>query len=527
MLEEAEELEHRARRRGLVVDEHTLFDFYDARVGEDVVSGAHFDAWWKKERQRRPDLLTFDPSMVVSEAGQDVSAADYPTSWQEEGATLPLSYHFEPGAADDGVTVDVPLRVLNQVPDDVLSWQVPGLREELVVSLLRSLPKQLRVSFVPAPDHAREFLASVTPGEEPLLDALERHLRSRTGVVVPREAWDWAKVPAHLRPTYRVLETDGSVVTTGKELATLKAPLEERFAAALDEAADDRTRSGQRSWTFGTIDRSFERTLAGQQVKGYPALVDEGRTVGLRVFSGQAEQQAAHRLGVRRLVALALPSPAARLTEGWDNRQKLALAGSPYPTVAELLEDCALAAVETLVDRHGGPVWDEPAFAALCAAVRPALETTAREVLADAVRALDSWRETDRVLSGTVELPLLPAMSDMRGQLARLVDRGFVADAGADHLRELPRYLGAVRVRHEKLLSGGADRDRRLMEQVLPLQGAYLNRVAALPHGQSEPSGLRAVRWLLEEYRVSLWAQHLRTAQPVSDARIRKALAAA
>ena len=527
MLEEAEELEHRARRRDLVVDEHTLFDFYDSRVGQDVVSGASFDSWWKQARRHQADLLTFDPGMVVSEAGRQVSAAEYPTAWQHDGASLPLSYHFEPGAEDDGVTVDVPLAVLNQVPDDALSWQVPGLREELVVSLLRSLPKGLRVSFVPAPDHAREFLASVPAGQEPLLDALERHLRARTGVVVPREAWDWSKVPGHLRPTYRVLDTAGSVVASAKDLGVLKTPLEERLAGALDEAAEDRTRTGQRSWTFDAVERSFERTLAGQHVRGYPALVDEGATVGLRVFPGEEEQEAAHRLGVRRLLALVLPSPAGRLTEGWDNRQKLVLAGSPYPTVAALLDDCVLAAVELLVDRHGGPVRDEPAFAAMCQAVRPELEASSRGVLADAVRVLESWRETDRVLSGTVDLRLLPAMTDMRGQVARLVGRGFVADAGAGRLRELPRYLAAVRARHEKLMAGGVDRDRQLMERVGPLQEAYLQRVAALAPERPEPPALRGVRWLLEEYRVSLWAQHLGTGQSVSDARIRKALAAA
>ncbi|WP_148572143.1 ATP-dependent RNA helicase HrpA [Nocardioides caldifontis] len=530
LLEEAEELEHRARRRDIVVDEHTLFDFYDARVGEEVVSGAHFDSWWKRARQRKPDLLTFDPAMLVNEAAGDVRQQDYPDVWQEGDLALPLSYHFEPGAAEDGLTVEVPLAALNQVPDDVVSWQVPGLREELVVALLRSLPKQLRVSFVPAPNFAKEFLATVPPGREPLLDALERHLRSRTGVVVPREAWDWSKVPAHLRPTYRVVDEDGSLVSEGKELAALKVPLEERFAEALTDAAADRTSTGQRGWTFGTVEESFEQTRAGHQVKGYPALLDEGATVGLRVFGSAAEQEAAHRLGVRRLLHLALPSPAGRLTEGWDNQRKLQLAGSPYPGVRELLDDCVLAAVEALMDRNGGPVRDEEAFDRLVAACRPDLPRAAAEVLDGVLRVLDAWRQTDRLLTGSVDLPLLPAMTDMRAQVARLVGRGFVADTGADRLRHLPRYLAAVRHRHERLLSGGVqalNRDRALMDQVLPLQESYLHRVEALPDGTPEPLALRRVRWMLEELRVSLWAQQLGTPEPVSDARIRKALAAA
>ncbi len=523
LLDEVSELENRARRRDIVVDEHTLFDFYDARVGADVVSGAHFDSWWKRARQRRPDLLTFDPEMLLNDAAREVTEQDYPDQWQEGPLALPLSYHFAPGSADDGVTVDLPLATLNQIDDTALSWQVPGLREDLVVALLRSLPKPLRVSFVPAPNHAKDFLASVAPGQEPLLDALERHLRSRTGVVVPREAWDWDKVPAHLRPTFRVVSDDGAVVSTGKDLAGLKAPLRDRFAAALTDAAADHTRTGQRTWTFGRIERSFEQVRAGHQVRGYPALVDEGSTVGLRVFGTEREQEAAHRLGVRRLLTLALPSPAGRLTEGWDNRRKLALAGSPYPSVSELLEDCVLAAVGTLVDTHGGPVWDADGFDRLRAAVAPDLAAAAADVLDDAVRALESWRRADRLLSGSVDLRLLPAMTDMRAQVGRLVGRGFVGDAGPQ-LRHLPRYLAAVVARHERL-AGGLARDQQLMDQVGALQEAYLHRRDALPPGTAEPLALRRVRWLLEEYRVSLWAQQLGTPQPVSDARVRKALA--
>ena len=185
LLGEVEELEHRARRRDILVDEHTLFDFYDARVGADVVSGAHFDTWWKQARREDPELLTFDPAMLVNETADAVTEQDYPDLWHEGALTFSLAYQFEPGAAEDGVTVDVPVATLNQVDEAPFTWQVPGLRQDLVVALIRSLPKHLRVSFVPAPNVAREFLAAASPGEEPLLDALERHLRATTGVRRP------------------------------------------------------------------------------------------------------------------------------------------------------------------------------------------------------------------------------------------------------------------------------------------------------------------------------------------------------
>ncbi|HRK45317.1 MAG TPA: ATP-dependent RNA helicase HrpA, partial [Nocardioides sp.] len=293
LLEEAEELEHRARRRDIVVDEHTLFDFYDARVGAEVVSGAHFDQWWKQERRTRPELLTFDPAMLTHDTADQVRSTDYPERWEssDEGLTFPISYQFEPGAADDGLTIDVPVSTLNRVEADDFSWNVPGLREELVTALIRSLPKNLRVSFVPAPNKAREFLAAVPAGEEPLLDALERWMRATTGVVVPREAWDWSKVAPHLQPTYRVVDEEGAEQARGKDLEALKAPLRPQFERALEEVATDTglARTGETTWTFGTIEESATLTRAGHRVTVFPALVDEGGTVGLGVFGSTDE----------------------------------------------------------------------------------------------------------------------------------------------------------------------------------------------------------------------------------------------
>lgn len=525
LLEEAEELEHRARRRGIVVDEHTLFDFYDQRIPADVVSGAHFDQWWKQERQRNGRLLTFDPAMLTHDTAAEISAADYPEQWEGEGLTFPISYHFEPGAADDGLTIDVPVATLNRVEADDFSWNVPGLREELVNSLIRSLPKNLRVNFVPAPNKAREFLAAVPPGEEPLLDALERWCRSTTGVVVPREAWDWSKVPEHLRPTYRVVGDDGREQARGKDLEALKEPLRPKFAEAMREVATESglARTGETTWVFGTIEASFTRRRAGHEVQVFPALVDEGETVGLQVFGSAEEQEARHRLGVRRLLLIELPSPVKQVLDGLTNAEKLGLAGSPYPSVGELLEDVRSAVVGAAVDARP-PVRDEAAYHALEAEAGRDLEAQVRGVMGDVVRVLDAWRRAEKALSGRADLAVLPALTDMRAQLGRLVHRGFVAEAGVAQLRRFPTYLAALEQRREKL-EGQVGRDRQLMDQIADLQGAYLHQVEALPEGRPPGERLRRVRWMLEEYRVSLWAQQLGTPTPVSDQRIRRTLA--
>ena len=527
LLQEAEELEHRARRRDIVVDEHTLFDFYDARVGAEVVSGAHFDQWWKQTRREQPELLTFDPAMLTHDTAGQIREADYPETWQSgaaEGLTFPISYHFEPGAADDGLTIDVPVATLNRVAADDFSWNVPGLREELVTGLIRSLPKHLRVNFVPAPNRAREFLAAVPAGDEPLLDALERYFRSSTGVVVPRAAWDWTRVPEHLRPTYRVVDDNGREQARGKDLEALKEPLRPKFAQAIAEVAADSgiTRTGETDWVFGTVEASFTQKRAGHEVRGFPGLVDEGETVGLRVFGSESEQEAQHRLGVRRLLLLTTPSPVKRVRDGLDNAQKLGLAGSPYASVAELLEDARAAVVGAVVDARP-PVRDAAAFVALRDAAAADQEAHLRAVMADVLTVLGAWRRADKALSGRADMLMLPALSDMKAQLARLVHRGFVGEAGATQLRRYPTYLAGLEHRRQRL-DENINRDRQAMDRIAELQEAWLHQVDALPEGRPPGAHLRRVRWMLEEYRLSLWAQHLGTAYPVSDQRIRKAL---
>jgi ATP-dependent helicase HrpA len=525
LLEEAEELEHRARRRDLVVDEHTLFDLYDARIPQDIVSGAHFDSWWKQTRRQQPDLLTFEPSMLLHANVEEVHTGDFPELWHEGPLTLPLSYHFEPGSEDDGVTIDVPLATLNHVGAAPFSWHVPGLREELVVALIRSLPKQLRVNFVPAPNFARGFLAAASPGEESLLDALARHLRAQTGVHVPPAAWDLAKVPAHLRPTFRVLDEAGGVVATGKDLEALKKPLRPSFDAAMASAAADSgiTSSGQTAWTFETIEPSFTQLRAGHEVRGYPALVDEGSSVGLRVFGSADEQAAHHRLGVRRLLALAVPSPASGLLAGLDNAGKLALAGSPYPNVRALLDDCVVAVLGALVDEDTEPVLEESSFTALVSRAREEVPARASVLLHQVMRVLGDWRAVEKALHGRVDMQVLSAMTDMRNQLGRLIHAGFIAEVGAAALANYPRYLGALAERHRRLETE-TRRDRELMDRIDVLQQAWQHRVDALAPGRPAGDELVRVRWMLEEYRVSLWAQHLGTPYPVSDTRIRKLL---
>ncbi len=523
LLEEVEDLEHRVRRRDIVVDDETLFAFYDARIPQDVVSGRHFDAWWKKARKTRPDLLSFFAEMLVSERAGQIRVEDYPDVWVQGDLRLPLTYQFEPGSDADGVTVHIPLPVLNRVRPDGFDWQIPGLREALVTALIRSLPKPVRRNFVPAPDVARRALDRLKPGKDPLLDALSGELRAMTGVAVAREDWDLTKVPDHLRITFRVEGDRGRTLAEGKDLDELKRRLAPKVRSAVAAAAPSVERSGLTSWTVGVLPRSVEQARGGLVVKGYPALVDEGDAVAVRVLGTEVEQQRAMWVGTRRLLLLGLPAPGRSVVNRLDNKAKLTLGNSPYNSVQDLLEDCAVCAVDKLMADYGGPAWDEEGFRALCDKARADFDATVFDVVNVTAQVLAAAQAVERRIKGTSSLALLPALTDIRAQLSGLVYRGFVSATGHDRLRDVVRYAQAAERRLERLGQGSA-RDIQLMARVQEVHRHYDELLASSPHERRDTDAVRRIRWMIEELRVSLFAQELRTPYPVSEQRIYRAM---
>ncbi|MGH3646250.1 MAG: ATP-dependent RNA helicase HrpA [Micromonosporaceae bacterium] len=520
LLDDVEELEHRARRRDILVDDETLYAFYDQRIPDHVASARHFDSWWKQTRRATPKLLHFDRSLLVNEGAGTVSEADYPGTWDAGGVPLRLTYQFEPGADADGVTVHIPLALLERVPADGFDWQVPGLREQVVTALLRSLPKPLRRHFVPVPDHAADVIDALPAHPDgPLLPALERELYALTGVTVPRDAWQPAQISDHLTMTFRVVDADGEPLGEGKDLAALRARLKPKLKVAVSAASASIECRGLKTWSIGTLPRTVVQDRAGFQVTAYPALTDEGDSVAIRVYESEPEQRYAMRAGTRRLLLLNLPSPVTFTQGRLDNRQKLALSRSPYRSVPALLDDCAGCAVDDLVDQVGGPAWDEAGFERLREAVRPELVDAVLDVVSTVERILTAGYAVESRL-GTGTPATLPALADLRQQLTGLIYPGFVSDTGAERLPDLARYLKAARVRLDKL-PGNPQRDRQLTDEVAEVWQAYQELVAELGAGRDE---VRRVRWMVEELRVSRYAQQLKTPYPVSATRIYRAI---
>jgi len=529
LIEEVEELEERTRRRDLLVDDETLFAFYDERIGSEVVTGTHFDTWWKKARQRDPDLLDFERSLVVRE-GAEVKEEDFPVSWTQNGMTFDLTYAFEPGTDADGVTVHLPLLVLNQVTADGFEWSVPGFREELVTTLIKSLPKAIRRNIVPAPDHARQILPHLDPSSGPLTDAMARELRSLRDVLIEPEDWDWSRVPEHLRMTFRVVDDQGKTVAESKDLAALKQRLKPKTTAAISQVASKAVsgleRSGLTDWTFGDLPRSFSEHRNGLTVAGYPALVDEGKTVAIRLQETERDQAAAMWNGTRKLLLLTMPSVIDVVQRNLTNQQKMTLMAGPHRNVGDLLDDAISAAVDQLMAGANAPAWNLTAFSVLRDAVRSDLADTVLTILQQVEQVLAHARTVDKQISRASSPALLAALSDVRGQLEGLVHRGFITEAGAKRLPDLVRYLRGIEQRLDKI-GANAMRDRSGMAIVQMLTDEYQKRLRAVPTGKYPSPELLEVRWMLEELRISLFAQTLGTPYPVSDKRIRKALTSA
>ena len=514
MLAEAEDTERKARRRGIVADDTALFEFYDRRIPTEVTSSRHFDTWWKKARAADPGQLDFSLADLIRPAAGEISEEDYPARW----ADLPVSYEFSPGEPDDGVTVDIPMARLNQVSAEEFSWQVPGLRQEMVTELIRSLPKQLRTTFVPVPDTARAVLPRLGPARGDLLDALGTELSRLGGVPIPRSAWDESRLPAYLRVTFRVVE-DGRVLAAGKDLDELRRQLRPRLQATLSEAAAGITRTGLRTWDIGTLPRVFSQG----EVRAYPALADTGTAVDVRLFETRAQADAAMLRGTRRLLLLQVPTGARAVASRLPVSAKLAMSRHPYPGTGALLEDCAAAAADQVITEAGGPAWDEAGFTRLLEAARENLAARTADVVALAARALGEAHQVETSLAGTPSPPVRAALADLRAQLSGLIYPGFIAATGARRLPDLIRYLRGMSRRLEKMPEA-LGRDAERMAVVQQVTADYQQTLADLPPARRDDPDVRDVRWMIEELRVSLFAQTLGTSGPVSERRIERAL---
>lgn len=561
-----EKVEERERRRDILVGDEAVFAFYDARVPHDVYDVRSFERWWREASTTTPRLLDMTEADLLDASSRTDERA-FPGRWEQGDQVLSLAYRFEPGDPEDGVSVVVPLPLLAGLRPDGFDWQVPGLRAELITALLRALPKAIRRHVVPAADWAATLGAELA-GDGPedhhglpasaLTEALARRIQRVANQPVAASDFELERVPAHLLMTFRAVDHRGRTVGTSRDLGDLQQRLagraREQVARSLasptasprptkgrstaSDPADSGTnpapsgttiaeRRGITTWDIGTLPGVVDTRVAGGVVRGYPALVDEKDAVALRIEATPERAAQLTRAGVRRLLLLAVPSPSAYVLDHLTAAEKLSLAASPYPSAKALIEDARVAVADAVMERvappHDGGVRTPEQFAA----VRDALSASVVDDLFQAVsltaRILTLHRDVERAVKAQNSMTLLAALGDVKAQLGGLVYPGFVARTGLSRLAHLPRYLQGALLRVETL-ADNPGRDRQRLTEFERAAAVYTDAGGTIPLAPGAAPAIARARWLLEEYRVSLFAQQLGTAEPVSLPRITKAL---
>ncbi|MDR2348990.1 MAG: ATP-dependent RNA helicase HrpA, partial [Bifidobacteriaceae bacterium] len=554
LLDRAEELAARSRSTGYAISDEALFDFYDQRVPAEVVAARHFDAWWKQAQRSTPDLLSLTEEALAGDALQ--AAEGFPDHWVQGPFTLPLTYEYAPGTDQDGLTVHIPVQYANQISPSGFDWQVPGLRQDLIAGLIKALPKRHRAELLPARDTARQAVERLRqpadwPGQDgspiPLVNALTQVFEALRGVHVPVEAWQPGAVPAHLRVNFLIEDPSGRVMSAGSDLRAAVAEATEEVSAAIGRVVAasraprpapgrppapswERSRESLTTWDFGDLPAEVAangvllhdavRGLPAPAVRGFPALVPGPAGVALKLLASQAEAAAVNPVGLRELLLGELALPTARLTSYLPPAVALPLAASSYQSVDALVRDAQAAVVDAAV-AGGAMPRTQAAYEALRGRLRGSLEQSAQAVLETASDLLVLGRRIEAEAEKVVELAVLNSVVDIKNHLASLLGAGFLTRAGLARLPDLRRYLKGDEYRLPRLGRAQA-RESQALWLLEELRRSYDAALAAA--GPPQPPALAEVPWMLEELRISLLAQPLGTAYPISEKRIRRAL---
>lgn len=520
-LDDAAAYEEKARRRGLIVDEDTLFDFYDQRIPAKVTTGRHFDSWWKKERRRTPDLLNFDPAKLIDDS-HEVTEESFPDRWHKGSIDYELTYKFEPGDPLDGVTVMVPIPMLAGLDTEGFDWLVPGLRLELVTELIRSLPKALRRTVVPAPEFAERALDRLIPYEGSITQQLADVLRELGGQGINATDFQASKLPAHLRMNYGAIDKRGKIVDSDRDLAALVRRQAGHIKSSVSRVSRTSESTAVSEWTddtLGTIDDTVKTTVDGHEVTAYPALVATKDGVELKVHPTKAAADAAMVTTTLTLLMREISVNASQMVKGLPLQQRVAVDSYPHGGADGLVNDARVAAIRDLMLEAGGPVRTPAAFQKLKDTVKPQVPGRVRQAVVAIAPGLAEYSNLRAELAHWDG----PAIDDMRAQLDFLLPQNAITVHGMSHLRHLPRYIQAMRIRLEDM-NLDPDRDADRQAEVDNAKAYLSNRLRNLPAGREKTRKVKDVHWMIEELRVSLFAQRLGTAHAVSLRRIQKAV---
>lgn len=522
LIETLEDVEAKIRRRDLLVDEAARFAFYDERIPDGIYSGAHFEKWRAQAEKTNPRLLFFSQETLLAQETTPATENQFPDYLSVNGMALPLTYRFEPGEPDDGVTVTLPLAALNQLPIHQLEWLVPGLLDQRLAALLKSLPKSLRRHFVPVPNFVEVLMNTLTPNPTtPVTEAIAAQLFKTTGIAVPADAWKPENIPEHLKMRLRVIDGDGKVVAVGRDLNAIKDRLHDQAQGSFANLPPPTfERDNIRDWNFGPLPEEVEFTSNGIKLKGYPALVaQEDGTVALRLLDSLEGATLALRAGLHRLITLRLRDKIKYLKRNLPGLQTMGLHFVSLGTHDELRDDLIDATVARAFLGDDPLPRDQSVFETRFEQGKNQLVPLANELSEMAGQILEAYHQVRKLLNGDIPLGWQEAVADIHEQLDSLVYKGFISRTPYEQLAQLPRYLKGIETRLQKL-KHAPDRDRQRRSEIAQLWENYKRQATFNAERAVHDPELETFRWLLEELRISLFAQELKTAQPVSVKRL-------
>lgn len=527
LIESLGELEAKSRRRDILVDDESLYRFFDERVAQDVVNLAGFEHWRKEAEQSHPRLLYLTREYLMQHDASAVTEAQFPDHLSISGMELPLQYHFEPNHADDGVSIKVPVSILHQIPEHRLEWLVPGILKEKCVALVKALPKQARKQFVPVPEYVDNALARMTPANEPLAQCLGEQLFRTSGNQIDPALWQAVQLDDYYRMNIIVLDEQGKRLDSGRNLAELRERYRDRLQASIESAGPDLERQGLTEWPEDSLPTETQFKRGGITIRVYPALVDEGDSVSLRMQDNPEAAAWLHRAGVARLALLQLGEQTRYLHKeilrGKDIGLSMASMGSREQVAGDLMMSAMLQLIAQA--RPGFDIRERGEFDELVKVLRPQLVPRATELAELLYKALVLLVEVRKVIkSHRNALMLAFAISDVKTQLDQLFGKGVLVHMPADTLRQYPRYLKAILMRLEKAPQN-VQRDKLAMAEWAGVAEKWqaLCEQAGEYRSQLSPE-LMDMRWQLEEFRISLFAQTIKTLHPVSAKRLTKQL---
>ncbi len=524
LIEDVEGLEAKSRRRDILVDEETLYDFYDQLIPESVYSGKAFEKWRKHYEQQHPRALFLDKDYLLQRSTEHIASGQYPDHLQLGDTLLPLSYHFEPGHHADGVTVSIPHVLLNQLTPEPFEYLVPGMLVEKVTSIIKALPKQVRKQFVPAPEYARACTENITAEDKacrPLLDVLNHQLLRMTGSTIPNDLYHQIELPEHLLMRFRVVDENGKTLKSGRDLSILKHSIRHQAKKSFKQLANTRVEGIEKdkltTWDFKDIPQDTLITTNGISIRAYPALTDKTSHVAIKLFDTREKAAQHHSKGLLRLFMLVESKALNTLKRHLPNMQTLCLHYTATGTCNELKQSIVEAAFrETYLDNP--EIRSGQVFHNTLKENSNKLTSNANELCQLLVPVLRYHHDIQKQLKGNIKLNHLEALADIKDQLQHLIYPGFLEHTDIHTLRHLPRYLKGILRRLDKL-QASEQRDRALRLEVQPLWENYKKAIKKHPETQSK---LQAYRWQIEEFRVSLFAQDLGTQKPVSAKRLKK-----